>query len=85
MELQTVKVKKTTREKLNSWLNKENHFFTTIADFSVTNKVVLYINSMALFIMLSAGTVETNLPLSTLFAVFVGLIFYKFKKNDEKY
>ena len=68
----------------NQWLDKKSIFYSRIAEFSVTRRMVLRVNAVTLCLLLGAFSIEQYPILSTLAAICAGCLVHKFNKTKKE-
>lgn len=68
----------------NQWLDKKSIFYSRIAEFSVTRRMVLRVNLVTFCFLLSAFTIEQH-PLVAVFSAFsAAWLIYRFNQSKKK-
>ena len=69
---------------LNHWLDQKSEFYSRIAEFSVTRRLVLRVNAVSLCLMLTAIAVEQRPLVAITSALCAGWMVYRINKTDKK-
>ena len=69
---------------LNHWLDQKSEFYSRIAEFSVTRRLVLRVNAVTLCLMLAAIAVEQRPLVAITSALCAGWMVYRINKTDKK-
>lgn len=67
---------------INLWLDGKSEFYSRIAEFSVTRRLVLRVNAVSLCLILAAIAVEQPLTAITS-ALCAGWLVYRINKTDK--
>lgn len=59
---------KSAKESINKWLDSKNDTYSRIADFSVTNRVVLRVNIVTLLVLLAAIAIK-DAPIASMVSI----------------
>ena len=69
---------------LNHWLDQKSDFYSRIAEFPVTRRLVLRVNAVTLCLMLTAIAVEQRPLVTITSALCAGWMVYRINKTDKK-
>lgn len=69
---------------LNRWLDQKSEFYSRIAEFPVTRRLVLRVNAVTLCLMLAAVAVEQRPLVAITSALCAGWMVYRINKTDKK-
>lgn len=69
---------------LNHWLDQKSDFYSRIAEFPVTRRLVLRVNAVTLCLMLAAIAVEQQPLTAITSALCAGWMVYRINKTDKK-
>ncbi|MFC2513166.1 Tat pathway signal protein [Prevotella multiformis] len=69
---------------LNRWLDQKSEFYSRIAEFPVTRRLVLRVNAVTLCLMLAAIAVEQRPLVAITSALCAGWMVYRINKTDKK-
>ncbi len=69
---------------INLWLDQKSEFYSRIAEFPVTRRLVLRVNAVSLCLMLSAIAVEQRPLVAITSALCAGWLVYRINKTDKK-
>lgn len=69
---------------LNRWLDQKSEFYSRIAEFPVTRRLVLRVNAVTLCLMLTAIAVEQRPLVAITSALCAGWMVYRINKTDKK-
>lgn len=69
---------------LNRWLDQKSEFYSRIAEFPVTRRLVLRVNAVTLCLMLAAIAVEQRPLVAITSALCAGWLVYRINKTDKK-
>ena len=69
---------------INLWLDSKSEFYSRIAEFSVTRRLVLRVNAVSLCLMLAAIAVEQRPLVAITSALCAGWLVYRINKTDKK-
>lgn len=69
---------------LNRWLDQKSEFYSRIAEFPVTRRLVLRVNAVTLCLMLAAIAVEQQPLTAITSALCAGWLVYRINKTDKK-
>lgn len=75
---------KTKSEVINHWLDQKSEFYSRIAEFPVTRRLVLRVNTVSLCLMLTAIAVEQRPLVAITSALCAGWLVYRINKTDKK-
>lgn len=86
-EQQPIDVRATIQRKIKSinlWLDQKSEFYSRIAEFPVTRRLVLRVNTVSLCLMLTAIAVEQRPLVAITSALCAGWLVYRINKTDKK-
>lgn len=69
---------------INLWLDQKSEFYSRIAEFPVTRRLVLRVNAVSLCLMLTAIAVEQRPLVAITSALCAGWLVYRINKTDKK-
>lgn len=69
---------------LNRWLDQKSEFYSRIAEFPVTRRLVLRVNAVSLCLILAAIAVEQQPLTAITSALCAGWLVYRINKTDKK-
>lgn len=69
---------------LNRWLDQKSEFYSRIAEFPVTRRLVLRVNAVTLCLILAAIAVEQQPLTAITSALCAGWLVYRINKTDKK-
>lgn len=69
---------------LNHWLDQRSEFYSRIAEFPVTRRLVLRVNAVSLCLILAAIAVEQRPLVAITSALCAGWMVYRINKTDKK-
>ena len=69
---------------INLWLDQKSEFYSRIAEFPVTRRLVLSVNAVSLCLMLTAIAVEQRPLVAITSALCAGWMVYRINKTDKK-
>ena len=69
---------------LNLWLDQKSEFYSRIAEFPVTRRLVLRVNAVTLCLVLAAIAVEQRPLVAITSALCAGWMVYRINKTDKK-
>lgn len=69
---------------LNRWLDQKSEFYSRIAEFPVTRRLVLRVNAVTLCLMLAAIAVEQRPLVAITSALCAGWMVYRINKTDKE-
>ena len=69
---------------INLWLDQKSKFYSRIAEFPVTRRLVLRVNAVSLCLMLTAIAVEQRPLVAITSALCAGWLVYRINKTDKK-
>ena len=69
---------------INLWLDQKSEFYSRIAEFPVTRRLVLRVNAVTLCLMLAAIAVEQRPLVAITSALCAGWMVYRINKTDKK-
>lgn len=69
---------------LNRWLDQKSEFYSRIAEFPITRRLVLRVNAVTLCLMLAAIAVEQRPLVAITSALCAGWMVYRINKTDKK-
>ena len=84
---QPIDVRATIQRKIKSinlWLDQKSEFYSRIAEFPVTRRLVLRVNTVSLCLMLTAIAVEQRPLVAITAALCAGWLVYRMNKTDKK-
>lgn len=84
---QPIDVRATIQRKIKSinlWLDSKSEFYSRIAEFPVTRRLVLRVNTVSLCLMLTAIAVEQRPLVAITSALCAGWLVYRINKTDKK-
>ena len=84
---QPIDVRATIQRKfksLNLWLDTKSEFYSRIAEFPATRRLVIRINLVALCMILAAAAVEQQPAITVVAAVTAAGIVYRINQTDKK-
>jgi hypothetical protein len=84
---QPIDVRATIQRKIksiNHWLDSKSEFYSRIAEFPVTRRLVLRVNAVSLCLMLTAIAVEQRPLVAITSALCAGWLVYRINKTDKK-
>ena len=84
---QPIDVRATIQRKIKSinlWLDQKSEFYSRIAEFPVTRRLVLRVNTVSLCLMLTAIAVEQRPLVAITSALCAGWLVYRINKTDKK-
>ncbi len=84
---QPIDVRATIQRKfksLNLWLDTKSEFYSRIAEFPATRRLVIRINLVALCMILAAAAVEQQPAITAVAAVTAAGIVYRINQTDKK-
>jgi hypothetical protein len=84
---QPIDVRATIQRKIKSinlWLDQKSEFYSRIAEFPVTRRLVLRVNAVSLCLMLTAIAVEQRPLVAITSALCAGWLVYRINKTDKK-
>ena len=83
---QPIDVRATIQRKIKSinlWLDQKSEFYSRIAEFPVTRRLVLRVNTVSLCLMLTAIAVEQRPLVAITSALCAGWLVYRINKTDK--
>ena len=84
---QPIDVRATIQRKIKSinlWLDQKSEFYSRIAEFPVTRRLVLRVNTVSLCLMLTAIAVEQQPLVAITSALCAGWLVYRINKTDKE-
>lgn len=69
---------------INLWLDQKSEFYSRIAEFPVTRRLVLRVNAVSLCLILAAIAVEQQPLTAITSALCAGWLVYRINKTDKK-
>ena len=69
---------------INLWLDQKSEFYSRIAEFPVTRRLVVRINAVSLCLILAAIAVEQQPLTAITSALCAGWLVYRINKKDKK-
>ena len=69
---------------LNRWLDQKSEFYSRIAEFPVTRRLVLRVNAVSLCLILAAIAVEQQPLVAITSTLCAGWMVYRINKTDKK-
>lgn len=84
---QPINVRATIQRKIKSinlWLDSKSEFYSRIAEFPVTRRLVFRVNAVSLCLMLTAIAVEQRPLVAITSALCAGWLVYRINKTDKK-
>ena len=75
---------KTKSEVINHWLDQKSEFYSRIAEFPVTRRLVLRVNAVSLCLMLSAIAAEQSPVVALCSTLSAGYLVYRFQKKGGR-
>lgn len=69
---------------LNRWLDQKSEFYSRIAEFPVTRRLVLRVNAVTLCLILAAIAVEQQPLVAITSTLCAGWMVYRINKTDKK-
>ena len=69
---------------LNHWLDQKSEFYSRIAEFPVTRRLVLRVNTVSLCLILAAIAIEQRPLVAITSALCAGCLVYRINKTDKK-
>ena len=69
---------------INLWLDGKSEFYSRIAEFPVTRRLVLRVNTVSLCLILAAIAVEQRPLVAITSALCAGWLVYRINKTDKK-
>lgn len=69
---------------INLWLDSKSEFYSRIAEFPVTRRLVLRVNAVSLCLILAAIAVEQQPLTAITSALCAGWLVYRINKTDKK-
>lgn len=82
-----IDVRVTIRRKIksvNQWLDQKSEFYSRIAEFSVTRRLVLRVNAVSLCLTGAAIAIEQQPLFSTIAMACAGWLVYRINQTDKK-
>lgn len=67
-----------------AWLSTESRFYSRIAEFTVTRRLVVRVNAVSLCMLLSAIAIEQQPLVAITFALCAGWLVYRINQTDKK-
>ena len=67
-----------------AWLSAESRFYSRIAEFPVTRRLVVRVNAVSLCMLLSAIAIEQQPLVAITFALCAGWLVYRINQTDKK-
>lgn len=69
---------------INLWLDSKSEFYSRIAEFPVTRRLVFRVNAVSLCLMLSAIAAEQSPVVALCFTLSAGYLVYRFQKKGGR-
>ena len=69
---------------INLWLDQKSEFYSRIAEFPVTRRLVVRVNAVSLCLILAAIAVEQQPLTAITSALCAGWLVYRINKTDKK-
>lgn len=69
---------------INLWLDQKSEFYSCIAEFPVTRRLVLRVNAVSLCLMLSAIAAEQSPVVALCSTLSAGYLVYRFEKKGGR-
>ena len=69
---------------INLWLDQKSEFYSRIAEFPVTRRLVVRVNAVSLCLILAAIAVEQQPLTAITSALCAGWLVYRINKKDKK-
>lgn len=69
---------------INKWLDGKSEFYSRIAEFPVTRRLVLRVNAVSLYLTGAAIAIEQQPLFSTIAIGCAGWLVYRINKTDKK-
>ena len=69
---------------INLWLDQKSGFYSRIAEFPVTRRLVVRVNAVSLCLILAAIAVEQQPLTAIISALCAGWLVYRINKTDKK-
>lgn len=69
---------------INLWLDQKSEFYSRIAEFPVTRRLVLRVNAVSLCLMLSAIAAEQSPVVALCSTLSAGYLVYRFEKKGGR-
>lgn len=69
---------------INLWLDQKSEFYSRIAEFPVTRRLVLRVNAVSLCLMLSAIAAEQSPVVALCSTLSAGYLVYRFQKKGGR-
>lgn len=69
---------------INLWLDQKSEFYSRIAEFPVTRRLVLRVNAVSLCLILSAIAAEQSPVVALCFTLSAGYLVYRFEKKGGR-
>nr|DAD62119.1 MAG TPA: hypothetical protein [Caudoviricetes sp.] len=69
---------------INLWLDQKSEFYSRIAEFPVTRRLVLRVNAVSLCLILAAIAVEQQPLVAITSTLCAGWMVYRINKTDKK-
>ena len=86
-EQQPIDVRATIQRKIKSiniWLDSKSEFYSRIAEFPVTRRLVLRVNALSLCLILSAIAAEQSPVVALCSTLSAGYLVYRFEKKGGR-
>lgn len=82
-----INVRATIQRKIKSvnlWLDQKSEFYSRIAEFSVTRRLVIRVNLVSLCVIVAAVAIEQQPITSVVSTLCAGYLVYRMNKSEKK-